>query len=199
MTAALPFPRPSDIDLIVSDVDGTLLTSEHKIAPLTQASIRALRSTSVPFVICSGKQYNSCKWMRAADALDLRDDDPSLHCHGCLHHGAGGELVSSVGLDPAAIDAVVQGLPNHALFLFTPDAVFLVQDCGRQDWLNIARRCAMLSPDPRYQLRACRYDHNVHDARESREREALLARIRSGDLAIVKVTIGTTPEETAGV
>lgn len=181
-STALLRPRAEDISLIVSDVDGTLLTSStHSLHDRTRNAIRSLRKAkpSLPIVIASGKQYNSCEKLRSELELDI--DHPALHGHGAIVYGAGGKLISSVGLAKEAIRAVVEGLPHHAVFLFTPDDVYLTQDDGEQDWLELARR----------------YDHNVHDARETGERDDLLARIEGG-LAIVKVTIGTMPEEVNG-
>lgn len=42
-------------DLVFSDVDGTLLNSEHRITPLTQTAIKTLAAKNIPFVIVSGR------------------------------------------------------------------------------------------------------------------------------------------------
>jgi hypothetical protein len=68
-----PYPMPSDIDLIITDVDGTLLTSKHTIHPRTLNALRAIRKIrpDLPVVIASGKQYDSCRFIR--DSLGLDD------------------------------------------------------------------------------------------------------------------------------
>lgn len=41
--------------IVFSDVDGTLLNSEHKITPLTEQAIKGLKSQEIPFVIISAR------------------------------------------------------------------------------------------------------------------------------------------------
>ncbi|MDL2232741.1 Cof-type HAD-IIB family hydrolase [Ruminococcaceae bacterium OttesenSCG-928-L11] len=41
--------------IVFSDVDGTLLNSEHKITPLTEAAIKKLQQNGIPFVIISAR------------------------------------------------------------------------------------------------------------------------------------------------
>ncbi len=41
--------------IVFSDVDGTLLNSEHKITPLTRQAMEALRRRDIPFVIVSAR------------------------------------------------------------------------------------------------------------------------------------------------
>ncbi len=43
------------IEIVFSDVDGTLLNSEHKITPLTRHAIQKLDSNGIPFVIISAR------------------------------------------------------------------------------------------------------------------------------------------------
>lgn len=41
--------------IVFSDIDGTLLNSEHKITPLTQSAIKHLKEKNIPFVIVSAR------------------------------------------------------------------------------------------------------------------------------------------------
>lgn len=41
--------------VVFSDIDGTLLNSEHKITPLTEQAIKKLKSRKIPFVIISAR------------------------------------------------------------------------------------------------------------------------------------------------
>jgi len=73
MSSSTLLPTPEDIELIISDVDGTLLTSDHKIHPRTLNAFRVLRKKrpGLPIIIASGKQYESCRWIRDVLELDL--------------------------------------------------------------------------------------------------------------------------------
>ena len=41
--------------IVFSDIDGTLLNSEHKVTPLTQSAIKRLKEEDIPFVIVSAR------------------------------------------------------------------------------------------------------------------------------------------------
>ena len=43
------------ISLVVSDVDATLITPEHKITPLAQKAVRDLRERGIAFIIASSR------------------------------------------------------------------------------------------------------------------------------------------------
>lgn len=144
--AAIPFPK--DIKLIITDVDGTLLTSEHVIHPTTLSAFAKLRAAhpDLPIVIASGKQYNSCLWIR--HALRLPSHFPAIHCNGALIYGgpSGACLVEfSESLPPAVITHIVEGTRNFGTFVFTEDEVVLVSPgagVNKKDWCEIATRFA---------------------------------------------------------
>lgn len=49
----------SGIKLVVSDMDGTLLNSQHEVSPLFFELFRELQRKQILFVAASGRQYNS--------------------------------------------------------------------------------------------------------------------------------------------
>jgi hypothetical protein len=49
----------SQIKLVVTDMDGTLLNSRHEVSPLFFELFRELRQKNMLFVAASGRQYNS--------------------------------------------------------------------------------------------------------------------------------------------
>ena len=51
------------IRLIASDIDGTLLTSQHTVSPRTVAAIRALRERGVLFGLCTGRDAHATEAM----------------------------------------------------------------------------------------------------------------------------------------
>ncbi|KAF8529938.1 HAD-like domain-containing protein [Gautieria morchelliformis] len=175
----MALPSPEDIKLIITDVDGTLLTSEHVIHPRTLSAFTKLRAAhpNLPIVIASGKQYNSCLWIR--HALCLPPHFPATHCNGALIYGGlSGACLSefSASLPPAVVAHIVDGTNNFGTFVFTEDAAVLVSPgvgVHKKDWCEVAAR----------------YDKGVQDCSQEPDRSEFLQKIASGDLLVPKVTI----------
>ncbi|KZV91539.1 hypothetical protein EXIGLDRAFT_648125 [Exidia glandulosa HHB12029] len=176
-------PRPEDVELIVCDVDGTLLTDAHVVHPTTQRAFAALRALrpDLPIVIASGKQYSSCTDVR--EALGLEPTFPAIHGHGALLHGDHGELIASHPLAPHAILHIADQMRGRGTFVFTPDAVVLINAEAGKDWATVARK----------------YDKHVIDASGPSERTEFLRRIETGEQPIVKITVCTDTAETEAV
>jgi Cof subfamily protein (haloacid dehalogenase superfamily) len=51
------------IRLIVADLDGTLLTSDHVVSPFTEKTIRATLARGVLFTVATGKTFPSTAWI----------------------------------------------------------------------------------------------------------------------------------------
>ena len=49
----------SDVKLVVSDMDGTLLNSNHEVSPLFFEQFDRLKENNIQFVAASGRQYHS--------------------------------------------------------------------------------------------------------------------------------------------
>ncbi|KAJ3364578.1 hypothetical protein HDU91_002517 [Kappamyces sp. JEL0680] len=90
-----PIPRPDDIAIVFSDVDGTLLNENHVLLPKTATAITQLRQLrpELPFVICTGKQRRAVQ-QQLNEPLVL-DGFPSIHINGSLLHGPRGAVLHS--------------------------------------------------------------------------------------------------------
>ena len=53
--------QPSEIKLIVSDMDGTLLNSKHEVSPQFFRAYHHLQEKGIQFAVASGRQYYSLK------------------------------------------------------------------------------------------------------------------------------------------
>ena len=64
-------PNLSQVKLVVSDMDGTLLNSHHQVSERFYAAFEQLQSLGVTFVAASGRQYDSIyhKLYRIADQI----------------------------------------------------------------------------------------------------------------------------------
>lgn len=57
------------IKVIASDMDGTLLGDNHKVAPETVEAIREAQAAGIRFMIATGRSYNGA--MEELKGLDL--------------------------------------------------------------------------------------------------------------------------------
>lgn len=173
-----PLPKPEDIHLIACDVDGTLLTSQHVVHPVTRDALKHIRQVrpELPIVISSGKQFHSCEDIRRDLALDTF---PASHAHGSVIYGHDEQILYSNTLPKDVVVKLTQELhsQNRATFLFTQTRCLLVNDeKGGPDWLSIAGK----------------YDKNVEDLVASRD--TVLREILDGVLDVIKVTVCAEPE-----
>jgi Cof subfamily protein (haloacid dehalogenase superfamily) len=170
-------PDPIEIKIIFFDVDGTLLGSDHKLHTRTLTSLTRLRQEhpEIPLVIASGKQYNSCKWIR--DAIGFPTRYPSIHCNGALIYGGdSGSLIRSHGLDGETIKYIVERTKRFGTFIFNEDEALLVnrgQGINDKDWCDIAGR----------------YDKGVSDRTSEADYAAALHAASEGSFPVAKVTI----------
>ena len=49
----------SEVKLVVTDMDGTLLNSKHEVSPLFFEQFEALKKNNIQFIAASGRQYHS--------------------------------------------------------------------------------------------------------------------------------------------
>lgn len=89
--------------LVVSDLDGTLLTPEHRLGAYTQAVLERLRARGVELILASGRHFQ-----------DIRAYAAQLGGHGCLISSNGAAVHDRHGhplycrpLDPECVAALI--------------------------------------------------------------------------------------------
>ncbi|KJF80149.1 Cof-type HAD-IIB family hydrolase [Photobacterium angustum] len=94
--------------IVASDLDGTLLTPEHKIAPYTQEVLQRLYQHDKHFVFATGRHHIDVAGMR--EELDI----PAymITSNGASVHDADGNLVFQQSLSPEVIRGVI-ALAKH--------------------------------------------------------------------------------------
>jgi Cof subfamily protein (haloacid dehalogenase superfamily) len=98
MTAAPPTQAAQAIDLMISDIDGTLLTPEKTLTPLAIAAVRRLGEAGVGFTLVSSRPPRGMAAL--IQALDVRL--PFAGFNGANIVDAQGALLSRHTLAPAA-------------------------------------------------------------------------------------------------
>lgn len=77
------------IRLIVADLDGTLLNSEHEITPLTEDAVREAMARGVMFTVATGKTYPSTTGLIERLGITL----PVICSNGVLIHAPDGTIL----------------------------------------------------------------------------------------------------------
>ncbi|KAK4705186.1 hypothetical protein P7C70_g1016, partial [Phenoliferia sp. Uapishka_3] len=137
-----PLPRPEDIKLILSDVDGTLFTDHHELHPTTLNAIKYIRQTrpDLPIIPVTGKQRVSCGSL-------ISDLDISKFPAGCLHgaiiYDKDGNIEKHSPLDPTFVLGVTELMKAHnkTTMLYVADWVAMasLEQGGKTDWEAVSR------------------------------------------------------------
>ncbi|MDR5736909.1 MULTISPECIES: Cof-type HAD-IIB family hydrolase [unclassified Caballeronia] len=90
--------------VIATDLDGTLLNSDHQLDPFTAQTLRTLASRGVPVIIATGRHYRDVAGIR--DLLGV--DAYLITSNGARVHAPGDENIYSRDLAPAFVRRLVQ-------------------------------------------------------------------------------------------
>ena len=176
MVATLPAPQ--DIELIVCDVDGTLLTDAQDVHPVTMSAFARLREErpDLPIIIASGKEYGSCLPVRKALGIPVGDANgfPAIHGNGSLLHAGDGSLLEIFPISPKIVCSILESMVNYATFVHTATQTIYVNPESSRDWMAVARKY---------------YGNTSMDSSWPDERSALLKRVLVGELPIIKVSV----------
>lgn len=123
--AAAPLPAP-DIKLIVSDVDGTLLTSSHALTPRVAAAVAAAEAAGVPLLLATGKAPPpAAPWWAPVAAGLGGGPRPGVFLQGALLLDAAGRELYCATLHPDAVAVcaeVAAAVGGATLAVYASDA-----------------------------------------------------------------------------
>jgi Cof subfamily protein (haloacid dehalogenase superfamily) len=91
------------IQLVVVDLDGTLLNAEHVVTEQAEQAIRAAREQGIKVMLATGKTRSSA--LKVIEQLKL--DTPGIFVQGFVVHDADGSIRHQVTLDPAIARQVI--------------------------------------------------------------------------------------------
>lgn len=94
---------------IISDLDGTLLNSDHQISQRTCETVRALVARGIPFILATGRHFLDVRTFR--DALGVPCD--LITANGALVSNPDDQLVFQDCLPHDIAAELVRGLPAH--------------------------------------------------------------------------------------
>ncbi|EJL87683.1 sugar/pyridoxal phosphate phosphatase YigL [Pantoea sp. BIGb0393] len=100
--------------IVASDLDGTLLSPEHRLTPFARTTLQELVARDIHFVFATGRHYIDVGQMRDKLAIPAY----MITSNGARVHNAAGELVFSHNLD-ADIASDLYGLQYHDEHILT--------------------------------------------------------------------------------
>jgi Cof subfamily protein (haloacid dehalogenase superfamily) len=103
----------SPVRLIVADLDGTLLTSDHVVSPFTEAAIRAAQARGVLFTVATGKTFPSTVGLIRQFNITI----PLICGNGTQVFAPDGSLVYE---DPIPLDYALEAIGMAEARGFTP-------------------------------------------------------------------------------
>lgn len=98
--------------LIVSDLDGTLLRSDHTLSDYTKTVIRKAAAQGVDFMLATGRIFGGARQY----ARDLNLNTPILACNGALIKEAEGKLLYGRALQEEPLEALFRLLLDKNLY-----------------------------------------------------------------------------------
>lgn len=112
-----------DIKLVVSDVDGTLLNSQHKLTDFTRTTLLALPARGIQFTLTTGKLLSSV----SAIVKSLHLDQPQILANGALVQQVDGKVLHEIALPRQNFSALLDFIHSSGLdyALYTPHQVFV--------------------------------------------------------------------------
>ncbi|MBS7528558.1 HAD family phosphatase [Fusibacter paucivorans] len=125
--------------LIVSDIDGTLIRSDHKISSRTKTAIEGYIEKGHPFAIATGRMHAA--GLIVTQQLDY--DGYLISCNGAVvKHLKTGEIIHAVPLSPDDIRVVLKYCRENDVYfhLYDNDVIYAVEE------KYLAKRYAELIP-----------------------------------------------------
>ncbi|EPX73765.1 nucleotide-sugar phosphatase [Schizosaccharomyces octosporus yFS286] len=132
-------PSADTVQMVISDVDGTLLDAHHRFHERTYRAMSYIRQTrpDFPIVLATGKQRSAVDLIRIPLGLDAF---PAAHVNGCILYNEG-KVVSAEYLKPEVVMEVVDATKhnsNIANVVYDDQKVYILTP-GREDMKNVKR------------------------------------------------------------
>ncbi len=170
------------IELVVSDLDGTLLNRQHRISEETRHVIHGLLGRGIEFAVATGRHF-----IDAVEILsDLNCAIPLITANGAMLHDRHGALIHSVVINPEWVSEIIDmsakysvhrniyysdkwlvDAPNDFLLSLHKDTGFSYQvvNLGAIDYSNILKLYFVGERADLEDLRSCldnRFGHQVN-------------------------------------
>lgn len=134
---------PASFQTVLSDIDGTLLTSNHEMQAATIASIRAVQAAGFAFYPCTGRSRQSAAIAAGPEFIGLfgksLEEVPGVYQQGLQVYGPGGALIYEQLLDKDIVKVVEEFASQQrvALIAYSSDQIFTQHRDAQTDKITI--------------------------------------------------------------
>jgi Cof subfamily protein (haloacid dehalogenase superfamily) len=110
------------IKCIASDMDGTLINSQHVISQENANAIRAAKEHGVEVVIATGRSYEEAKYLLEEAGIEC----PIICVNGAEIRSAEGEKLASTSLTASQAQQIIKVLKEHDIYfeVYTSDGTY---------------------------------------------------------------------------
>jgi Cof subfamily protein (haloacid dehalogenase superfamily) len=110
------------IKCIASDMDGTLINSQHVISQENANAIRAAKEHGVEVVIATGRSYEEAKYLLEEAGIEC----PIICVNGAEIRSAEGEKLASTSLTASQVQQIIKVLKEHDIYfeVYTSDGTY---------------------------------------------------------------------------
>lgn len=170
----------SGVDLLISDIDGTLLAPDKQLTPAAIAAVGAVRAAGIPFSVVSSRPARGMARVLAALDITL----PYAAFNGGAVVGPSGDLLRTHRVSPETGLATLSLLTRAGVrpWVFADDAWLLIDPVGP----NVQRERRTVGFDPTvvasFEAAIGRIDKIVASSDDSGQLDRIEARLRA-DLA----------------
>lgn len=113
----------TSIQAIVTDMDGTLLNSQHQLSPRNEQALRRAMEQGITVILATGKS----RYSGASIIQTLNLDTPGVYLQGLAIYNADGSIRHERTLDPAVVRQVIEQTEGggYTLAFYSRDTIYM--------------------------------------------------------------------------
>ena len=136
------------IQIIASDMDGTLLNDKMTISPENAAAIKQAQAAGVHFIVSSGRQYNEIKPLIQAVGINC----PMITLNGAQVFDETGKLLSSAPISSQLATKIMHFLKQQKLYFEVITSQGIYSDNRSKRIENFAELLTRINPETPFKL-----------------------------------------------
>ena len=136
------------VQIIASDMDGTLLNDKMVISPFNAKAIKHAQAKGVHFIVSSGRAYREIKPLIDAAGFNC----PMITMNGALVLDENGKTISSAPISDQLAKKIILNLKKSGLYFEVICSTGVFSDDKSKRIENFAELLASISPDTPYKL-----------------------------------------------
>lgn len=132
------------IRAIITDVDGTLLDSQHRLSERNERALRRAAGQGIAVILATGKSRHSAEAF--IERLGLQT--PGVYVQGLVVYNADGSIRHESTLDPAVVRRVydLTAPDGYTVIAYSRDRIYMGRP--RQQWINMLVGYHEPQPEP---------------------------------------------------